>query len=288
VSEDKDMGYSVRLIKDSTTLTHGQTGTYVGNDNRIYQTVCIGTQEWLSENLMETKYRNGDAIPEVRDNTAWAALTTGARCSYNNTITNTGTGSRLTSSDDWVVLTKTQYDTLIIYLGGSTVAGGHMKETGLVYWNSQSAGCDNSSQLNVRGSGIRQGTNGIFQSINESTLLMTATDAGSYLYAVNIVRNLDSALSNDLRFKTDGLPIRLIYTGAGTPTSYTGNDGKIYRVVTINGVAYLADNLAETKYRDGSYISGYDGGVYTPIANATWAALTTGALCAYSDDTNNI
>lgn len=86
--QPKYFGMSIRLIKESTTLTHGQAGTYTGNDGRVYQTICIGTQEWLSSNLIETKYRNGDLIPEVTDNAAWAALTTGARCSYNNTESN--------------------------------------------------------------------------------------------------------------------------------------------------------------------------------------------------------
>jgi len=85
---DLKYGFSLRLVKDSTTLSHGQTGTYTGNDGKIYHTICIGTQEWLSDNLTETKYRNGDAIPEVTSNSAWAALTTGARCVYNNDETN--------------------------------------------------------------------------------------------------------------------------------------------------------------------------------------------------------
>lgn len=82
------LGKSARLIKDSTTLTNGQSGTYTGNDGKVYRTICIGTQEWLADNLAETKYRNGDAIPEVTDNTAWSALTTGARCVYNNDESN--------------------------------------------------------------------------------------------------------------------------------------------------------------------------------------------------------
>ena len=75
---------SIRLIKDSTTLTHGQTGTYTGNDGKVYRTICIGTQEWLADNLCETLYRDGSPIPEVTDNATWAALTTGALCAYNN------------------------------------------------------------------------------------------------------------------------------------------------------------------------------------------------------------
>jgi len=69
---------------DSTTLTDGQTGTYTGNDGKIYPTVCIGTQEWVACNIAETKYRDGSNIPEVTDNATWAALTTGALCAYEN------------------------------------------------------------------------------------------------------------------------------------------------------------------------------------------------------------
>ncbi|MEI7942786.1 MAG: FISUMP domain-containing protein [Candidatus Riflemargulisbacteria bacterium] len=79
-----NQGHCIRLMKDSTSLTHGQTGTYTGNDGKTYSTICIGTQEWMSENLKETLYRDTSIIPIVTDNTAWAALTTGARCSYNN------------------------------------------------------------------------------------------------------------------------------------------------------------------------------------------------------------
>lgn len=81
-------GACIRLVKDTTTLTHGQTGTYVGNDGKVYRTICIGTQEWLADNLCETKFRNGEDIPEVTGNAAWAALTTAGMCAYNNDWSN--------------------------------------------------------------------------------------------------------------------------------------------------------------------------------------------------------
>lgn len=77
-------GLSIRLIKDVTTLNDGEEGTYTGNDGTIYRTICIGTQEWVADNLAETKYRNGDIIPNVTDGAEWAALITGALCAYNN------------------------------------------------------------------------------------------------------------------------------------------------------------------------------------------------------------
>ena len=88
-----EAGVSIRLLKDSTTLNHGETSTYTGNDGQVYNTICIGTQEWLSESLIETKYQNGDTIPEVTNGTTWIGLSTGALCSYNNIESNAFTTS---------------------------------------------------------------------------------------------------------------------------------------------------------------------------------------------------
>lgn len=81
-SVEKYIGGGIRLVKDSTDKTHGQTGTYTGNDGTIYNTICIDTQEWMSQNLKETQYRNGAPIPDVVDDSTWIALTSGARCAY--------------------------------------------------------------------------------------------------------------------------------------------------------------------------------------------------------------
>ena len=47
-------------------------------------TVLIGTQTWNRKNLNVTTYRDGTPIPEVQGATAWANLTIGAWCHYNN------------------------------------------------------------------------------------------------------------------------------------------------------------------------------------------------------------
>lgn len=89
----KTNGSSIRLIKDSTSLTNGQTGTYTGNDGKVYKTIAIGTspvQEWLSESLMETEYRDHSNICECQDATTWANLTTGALCAYENNYSYVG------------------------------------------------------------------------------------------------------------------------------------------------------------------------------------------------------
>ena len=77
-------GYSLRLIADNTTLVNGQKGKYIGNDGKIYPTICIGTQEWLAVNLAETKYRTGANITKVTESSAWDGLLTEGYCAYNN------------------------------------------------------------------------------------------------------------------------------------------------------------------------------------------------------------
>ena len=51
--------------EDSGTVnvTVGGTGTVTDIDGNTYQTIQIGNQEWMMENLKVTHYRNGDPIP---------------------------------------------------------------------------------------------------------------------------------------------------------------------------------------------------------------------------------
>lgn len=90
---DSHTGHSIRLLKDTPTaaellLSDGEAADpYTGLDGKVYNTVKIGTQVWLSENLEETQFANGDPIYWVKDNTEWANLTEGALCIYENDTT---------------------------------------------------------------------------------------------------------------------------------------------------------------------------------------------------------
>ena len=80
----KNIGASIRPLKNSTTLSHGESGTYTDPSGITYRTICIGTQEWVADNIGTRHYRNGDPIPEVTNAGDWVALVTGALCAYNN------------------------------------------------------------------------------------------------------------------------------------------------------------------------------------------------------------
>jgi len=54
------------------------------NTNNLYPEVTIGEQVWMSTNLSVTHYRNGDPIPEVKEEKEFYSIKTGAWCWYNN------------------------------------------------------------------------------------------------------------------------------------------------------------------------------------------------------------
>jgi uncharacterized protein (TIGR02145 family) len=124
----------------------------------------IGTQVWMAENLQVTHYRNGEAIPNVTDNTEWSGLTTGAYCEYNNDINNVATYGRMYnwfSVNDsrniapvgWHVPSDAEWQTLVDYLGDN--AGGKMKEAGATHWAGPNVGATNESRYSGLPGGYR-------------------------------------------------------------------------------------------------------------------------------------
>jgi uncharacterized protein (TIGR02145 family) len=127
------------------------------NDGNVYKTIKIGTQTWMAENLKTTRYRNGDPIPNVTDNSNWMALTSGAYCWYKNdadTYKSTYgamynwyavADSRNVAPIGWHIPTDAEWTTLATFLGGHDVAGGKLKEIGTTHWLSPNSDATNSS-----------------------------------------------------------------------------------------------------------------------------------------------
>ena len=76
----KNRGLSVRLIKDDDN----DPGSIVDIDGNSYDTVKIGNQVWLKENLKVRHFNNGDVIPLITDESNWNSLTSPGMCFFNN------------------------------------------------------------------------------------------------------------------------------------------------------------------------------------------------------------
>ncbi len=92
-----------------------------------YNTVKIGDQLWMQENLKVTKYRDGTSIKYLTDNTAWDNDADGAYCWYGNNSTNGATYGALYNyyatinglklcPTGWHVATDDEYITMETYL----------------------------------------------------------------------------------------------------------------------------------------------------------------------------
>jgi uncharacterized protein (TIGR02145 family) len=125
-------------------------------DGHTYNTVIIGTQEWMAENLKTSIYLNGDQIANVSDGTLWSGLTTGAWAYYNNESQYECPFGKLYNwyavadprhvcPSGWREPTETDWATLIEYLGGESSAGGKMKSTGTSLWISPNTDATNES-----------------------------------------------------------------------------------------------------------------------------------------------
>jgi len=173
-------------ILDGNGVCDEITEVCVDIDGNFYSTVQIGNQLWMSENLKTTRYNNGDEIPTGLTDGEWQNATSGALAVYDDNELNADIYGRLYNwyavvdnrgvcPENFHVPTDEEYTQLTIYLGGSDVAGGKMKEAGLEHWNSPNAGATNESGFsglpggfrNISGSYVYMGSDGYFRSSSE-------------------------------------------------------------------------------------------------------------------------
>ena len=185
-----------------------------------YKTVKIGNQVWMAENLRTSRYNDNIAINWITDNVAWGNLTTPAYCWYNNDKVVWGTpfgalynwyavNTGKLCPTGWHVPSDAEWTTLTTFLGGESVAGGKMKESGTVHWASPNIGATNESGFSGLPGGSRD-YEGEFYNVGRfgvwwSSTGYSSTDAwGRYLYdyLTNVYRGYGT--------KEDGFSVRCV------------------------------------------------------------------------------
>ena len=181
--------------------TNSSTGTGYGNevsfitacpvsvsdvDGNTYNVVKIGNQCWMKENLTTTKYKSGSSITNVTSNSTWTGLSSGAYCDYDNSTANSAVygklynwyavnDSRKICPTGWHVPTDANWSELINYLGGEAIAGGKLKETGLIHWYGPNTGANNSSEFTALPGGFRLDITGAFSNLTSDGMWWSAS-----------------------------------------------------------------------------------------------------------------
>ncbi|MCK5102664.1 MAG: fibrobacter succinogenes major paralogous domain-containing protein [Cyclobacteriaceae bacterium] len=171
-------------------------------DGYGYDTIHIGNQTWLKENLEVTHYQNGDTIPSGYDRTDWENLMIGAYSLYNDSIRSFGllynwytvNDTRNIAPVGWHVPTKDEWDTLIVNLGGDAIAGGKLKEVGTVNWNEPNTGATNESGFTSLPSGYRYYDDGGYYSLGTMSYYWTSSEAAT-----------NHAFGKGMRYNTEGV-----------------------------------------------------------------------------------
>ncbi|HNR13770.1 MAG TPA: FISUMP domain-containing protein [Thermodesulfobacteriota bacterium] len=171
------------------TIADQTTGTVTDIDGNVYQTVKIGNQVWMAENLKVTHYRNGDPIPNVTSDSKWRNLSAGARCNYDNIASNGETygylynwyavnDSRGLAPEGWHVPSDEDWKQLEQHLGMSRSKadgqywrgrneGARLKESGTRNWNHNPADQMNPTGFHARPGGYRLDTSGRYDLIHK-------------------------------------------------------------------------------------------------------------------------
>ena len=210
-------------LATSCKKDNDDTETVTDIDGNVYNTVTIGTQVWMKENLRTTKFNDGQAIPLVTGGSQWTNLTTPAFCwqdnnesTYKNTYgalynwwtVNTGK----LCPEGWHVPSKTELSDLVSFLGGEDIAGGKLKEKGTSHWLTPNEGATNSSGFSGLPGGWRYGQGGNFTPVGYEGDFWTSTvdnlpgEAAWYLF----LQYDDDAAYIDTQYMRDGYSVRCI------------------------------------------------------------------------------
>jgi uncharacterized protein (TIGR02145 family) len=212
---------SVCLILLSFYGSAQQTSKFIDErDGKAYQTVVIGNQTWMAENLNVDRFRNGDIIPEAKTNEEWQKAGENkqpAWCYYDNDTINGAkygklynwyaiSDERILAPRGWRVPSFVDWTTLNNQL--EVDSGRKMKSSnGWKNWsddiNIHLGNGTNSSGFSAIPSGIRL-NNGMFNELGVGAYWWDSLEFSHYLYGyvetLNIYENR----------KEDGLSIRCI------------------------------------------------------------------------------
>ena len=167
-------------------------------DGNVYNTVTVGGQVWLKENLRTTRFNDGTPIPNVTDITEWRHHDAPTYVWYDNDIKYKDTYGALYNwhavgdrndlcPAGWHVPTDDEWKELEMFLGMTraeadgtvwrgTDQGGKIKEAGTAHWDEPNKGATNESGLTVIGTG-RRFTSGLFGTMRQGCTIWSSTQS---------------------------------------------------------------------------------------------------------------
>lgn len=217
---------------NTISFSTGNANTYTDiRDGKVYQTVTIGNQVWMAENLAylpsvvgpgtgseTTAYYyvygySGTNVAEAKATANyitygvlynWTAAMAGIASSSNNPSGVQGacpSGWHLPSDAEWTELTD--------YIGGESDAGGKLKETDTTHWNNPNTGATNEIGFFALPGGDRA-ISGTYLGIGTNGVWWCATDYDATGAMYRGISHLDSSVGRSGCNKGYGFSVRCV------------------------------------------------------------------------------
>jgi len=256
--------------------------------------IIIGDQVWMVNNLNVGHYRNGDSIPEIKnpgnDPGEWRNPGGGACCNYNNSLVNGAiygklynwfavNDSRGLAPAGWHIPTSDELNELYSYLGGLSSAGGKLKESGTSHWQSPNTGT-NESGFSALPGGFRGGDYGQYKEIGTWGNWWTSTEYNAGYAAIYVLVNSSSYVTLYNWGKLNGISVRCI-------SDYPAPENSI-RTSSITTISYCEGESISIPFTiTGTYNSGNiftaqlsnsSGNFSSPTSIGTFTSQTSGTI----------
>jgi uncharacterized protein (TIGR02145 family) len=285
-------------------------------DGNVYTSVTIGKQIWLVENLTTTTYLNGTPILSNLRGSEWTNSTSGAYQISSDIYGNLYNAyavadERKICPAGWHVPSASEWDELLIYLGGEENAGGPMKESGTSHWLDPNVGATNESGFTALPAGlITEGgwAPGSLFSVGSNAVWWSSSVTERWFWAVYCSYGHTQCFSMQYEMNT-GLSVRCIkdslnpsstipFLSTSNITDITNTTGKGGGNITSDGGSPVASrglcwstktkpSTADSKTIDGAGIGQYASSITGLTPGTTYhirAYATNSAGTRYGED----
>jgi uncharacterized protein (TIGR02145 family) len=182
-----------------------------------YNTILIGNQCWMTRNLSVGVMI--DSASNQNDNYVlekYCYHSLAENCEIYGGLYQWGEmmqyhtyeGAQGICPDGWHIPAMNEWETLISTLGGSTIAGGKLKEAGSLHWHSSNTG-SNTSGFTGLGSGYREIDSRFYNLLLTGTFWSSSQEDETYATSYDLIYNTNVIDADDYE-KTTGLSVRCV------------------------------------------------------------------------------
>lgn len=215
------------LIFILTDTAFGQmlNDTVVDIDGNVYHSVKIGTQTWFVENLKVKHFNNGVILKyqhKIEDILSGDTSSFGTYSVYDNDSINIErygllynwyalNDSQKLCPNGWHVPKDEEWQTLELFLGIN--AGGKLKDTSSIFWETPNSGATNGVGFKALGCGYRDGGGGIYSGVGKVCYFWSSSENNLHDLDGTWVRELEYNNSNIGKYnysKSFGFSVRCI------------------------------------------------------------------------------